>query len=181
MERLRKALVRRFEERGSDTQIHTPENTKTVELYFRGEKMAKVIGELAAKRPRNGEVVSGVLTHHDFQYRLLMPDELEDHTELRTGGVKEKLRVKYHSAWELLIFHLERFCGSAPAQPEGSSAEYIRVRTQRKSLEISWFLCLQGPHFQFFFLLLTLGVFRWLFLHSLCLCLYSQRFWIPST
>jgi len=44
MSRLKAALVREYED---DTEyqpiIHNPRNTVPVELYFRGEKMAKVL------------------------------------------------------------------------------------------------------------------------------------------
>ena len=44
MNRLKAALIREYED---DTEyqpeVHNPRNTQSVELYFRGEKMAKVI------------------------------------------------------------------------------------------------------------------------------------------
>ena len=40
-------------------QVHNPRNTVSVELYFRGEKMAKVMGSLAMKKPEEGMPVSG--------------------------------------------------------------------------------------------------------------------------
>ena len=53
MARLRAALVREYEDAPADKRIefHSPRNTQAVELTFRGEKMAKVVGVMAANRP----------------------------------------------------------------------------------------------------------------------------------
>ena len=57
-------------------EIYTPRNTQAVELYFRGEKMAKVMGSLAGGRPEEGQKVSGVLIKRGFNYHLIDPSDL---------------------------------------------------------------------------------------------------------
>ena len=47
MGRLRGALQSKYSEADKALQIHTPRNCETIELYFRGEKMAKTIGKIA--------------------------------------------------------------------------------------------------------------------------------------
>lgn len=43
MSRLKAALIREYEDDTTyNIEVHNPANTKAVELYFRGEKMAKV-------------------------------------------------------------------------------------------------------------------------------------------
>lgn len=42
MMRLKAAMLREYEENDETLNIHSPANTETVELHFRGEKMAKV-------------------------------------------------------------------------------------------------------------------------------------------
>lgn len=42
MMRLKAGLIREYEENDETLQIHSPANAETVELHFRGEKMAKV-------------------------------------------------------------------------------------------------------------------------------------------
>lgn len=42
MMRLKAALIREYEENEETLNIHSPANSETVELHFRGEKMAKV-------------------------------------------------------------------------------------------------------------------------------------------
>lgn len=42
MGRLRGAMTSRFKERDEDVKIHTPRNLETLNLSFRGERVAKV-------------------------------------------------------------------------------------------------------------------------------------------
>ena len=56
--------------------IHTPRNTQAVELYFRGEKMAKVIGRLAVKRCQDNQQLCGILVKRGFNYHLVDPADL---------------------------------------------------------------------------------------------------------
>ena len=44
MGRLKSALQSRYAEREIPIHIYTPRNCETVQLYFRGEKTAKVVG-----------------------------------------------------------------------------------------------------------------------------------------
>ncbi|KAK0485954.1 beta-lactamase-like protein [Armillaria novae-zelandiae] len=47
MGRLRAAMTSRYKEREEDVKIHTPRNLETLNLSFRGERVAKAIGTLA--------------------------------------------------------------------------------------------------------------------------------------
>ena len=42
MGRLRAAMTSRYKERDEDVKIHTPRNLETLNLSFRGERVAKV-------------------------------------------------------------------------------------------------------------------------------------------
>ena len=44
MGRLRAAMTDRYKARDEDVKIHTPRNLETLELAFRGERVAKVRG-----------------------------------------------------------------------------------------------------------------------------------------
>ena len=57
-------------------EIYNPRNTQAVELYFRGEKMAKVMGSLAAVKPSEDHKLSGVLVKRGFNYHLIDPSDL---------------------------------------------------------------------------------------------------------
>lgn len=77
MFRLKSALQREYEsDRNANITFYNPRNTHTVELYFRGEKTAKVMGSLAVKRPESGNKLSGVLVKRDFKYHVLAASDL---------------------------------------------------------------------------------------------------------
>ena len=68
--------------------IHTPRNTQAVELYFRGEKSAKVMGSLANNPPCNEQQLSGVLVKRGFNHHLIDPADLS--SELITSLITTK-------------------------------------------------------------------------------------------
>jgi len=77
MSRLKLALQREYEaDASTDIKFYNPRNTHAVDLYFRGEKTAKVMGSLAAKNSEVGSKLSGVLVKRDFKYHLLAPSDL---------------------------------------------------------------------------------------------------------
>lgn len=77
MLRLKSALQREYEsDKNANITFHNPRNTHSVELYFRGEKTAKVMGSLAVKRPESGDKLSGVLVKRDFKYHILAASDL---------------------------------------------------------------------------------------------------------
>lgn len=77
MARLKAAVLREYEDSDEvSMEIHTPRNTQAVELYFRGEKMAKVMGSLATCEPVDQLGLSGVLVKRGFNYHLIHPSDL---------------------------------------------------------------------------------------------------------
>lgn len=54
MMRLKQALVDKYSgDKIRGMRIYSPRNTESVELQFKGEKMAKTIGVLASESPRD--------------------------------------------------------------------------------------------------------------------------------
>jgi cleavage and polyadenylation specificity factor subunit 3 len=111
MGRLRSALQSRYAERELPLQIYTPRNCETVELHFRGEKTAKVIGNLAIEKPVNGTLVEGVLASKDFTFQIIAPTQLVDFTELVTAPIVQKMTVVSHAPMGLIKWHLEQMYG----------------------------------------------------------------------
>ena len=56
--------------------MYNPRNTQAVELQFRGEKTAKVVGQLAMAPPEEGQILRGVLVRRNFNYHLMDPADL---------------------------------------------------------------------------------------------------------
>lgn len=76
MGRLKAALIREYEAEGNKIDVYNPKNTQAVELRFRGEKMAKIMGSLAVERPSNGKRISGILVKRNFNYHIVAPEDL---------------------------------------------------------------------------------------------------------
>lgn len=77
MARLKAALIREYEDNDEvHIEVHNPRNTEAVTLNFRGEKLAKVMGFLADKKPEQGQRVSGILVKRNFNYHILSPCDL---------------------------------------------------------------------------------------------------------
>lgn len=94
MNRLKAAIIREYEDdpdghievrhlvafytrnKGNNFQVHNPGNTQSIELQFRGEKTAKVVGKLAMQPPDDAQILSGVLVRRNFNYHLMHPSDL---------------------------------------------------------------------------------------------------------
>jgi len=76
-------------------EIHNPRNTVAVELYFRGEKTAKVMGTLAMETPKPGQKLSGVLVKRNFDYHMLAPCDLSKYTDISMSQVIQRQSVYF--------------------------------------------------------------------------------------
>lgn len=109
MSRLKNALTREYESDENPPAIYNPKNTQAVEFHFRGEKTAKVMGQLAVEEPRQGEILSGVLVKRNFSYHLLHPDDLVKYTNLVLSTVAQRLCVPFTGSFEDLIESVSQF------------------------------------------------------------------------
>lgn len=106
MARLRDALQRELEQLPdfANVQIHSPRNTAAVTLPFRGEQTVKVVGSLAEQLPEAGQRVSGLLVKRHFNYQLLAPHELAQHTDMVQSSVSQRVGVHFAGSWSLLQY-----------------------------------------------------------------------------
>lgn len=112
MGRLKQALQKTYAD--ESVIISTPKNCQTVEIEFRLEKMAKIVGKLAAEvAPAAGNVitgaedryVSGVFVRKDFNDRILAVEDLSTYTSLSTSLITQSVKVPFmHSLDTLKVF-----------------------------------------------------------------------------
>lgn len=57
--------------------------------------MAKVIGDAAKEIPKKGNVVSGLLIKQSFNYHIVAPSELTEHTDLKTSTVTQRQVIAF--------------------------------------------------------------------------------------
>ncbi|XP_002402161.3 cleavage and polyadenylation specificity factor subunit 3 [Ixodes scapularis] len=112
MGRLKAAIVREYEDDvETRIEVHNPRNTQAVELYFRGEKTAKVMGSLAVQAPEPGRQLSGVLVKRNFSYHLLSPADLAKYTDMVMSTVGQRMSLNYSGSFQMLHFFLNQLSG----------------------------------------------------------------------
>ncbi|XP_071796062.1 cleavage and polyadenylation specificity factor subunit 3-like [Asterias amurensis] len=119
MSRLKTALLREYEDdEESHIQIHNPRITQAVELYFRGEKMAKVMGTLASNKISKDNRISGILVKRNFNYHIMAPSDLAEYTDLAVSTLTQRMSVAYNAPLSLLTHYLTQLSGDV---------EYVEV------------------------------------------------------
>ncbi|KAJ3148057.1 Cleavage and polyadenylation specificity factor subunit 3 [Geranomyces variabilis] len=135
MGRLKSALQSKYAEREVPLHIHTPKNCETVELYFRGEKMAKTIGHLAAHPPTNAAPLTGLLVCRDFMYHLLDPKDLPEFTDLVPASLTQRQTVPCHAPFGIVKWYLENMYGPVDVLGKRSFVVFDTVKvTQAPNL-----------------------------------------------
>ncbi|KAL0956605.1 hypothetical protein HGRIS_002742 [Hohenbuehelia grisea] len=145
MGRLRAAMAARYKDRDEDVKIHTPRNCETLNLSFRGERVAKAIGTLADKPPQGGDMLSGLLVAKDYSYTLLDPRDLKDFAGLSTCTVTQRQKIVLGVGWDLVRWHLEGMYGTVEEGADRDGVPTMRVmgvidvkHTQPHELTLEW-------------------------------------------
>ena len=106
MGRLKAKLITQFADQ--NVKVLSPKNCQTVEMFFKGEKVAKAVGRLAEKPPKEGDTVSGLLVRKGFTYQLMAPDDLHSFTQHSTGSVMQRQSVPYKGTFTVLRHRLQQ-------------------------------------------------------------------------
>jgi cleavage and polyadenylation specificity factor subunit 3 len=94
--------------------ITMPPNLQEVKLKFARRRSAKVMGSLATRQsdPKEGEEVRGIMVTHNFQTKIVSPDDLAMYTPVRVGSISSKLHVPFAgSETTLELFLNEMYSG----------------------------------------------------------------------
>ncbi|KAI0254119.1 beta-lactamase-like protein [Lactifluus subvellereus] len=145
MGRLRAALQSKYKNRDEDIKIHSPRNLETLDLTFRPERVAKVIGSLAAKPPKTNDVLSGLLVSKDYSYTLLDPRDLRDFAGLSTCVVTQRQKIALGVGQDLVRWHLEGMYGRVEEGFDKNGIPTMRVmgavdvkQTAEHELTLEW-------------------------------------------
>jgi len=113
-------------------------------LHFRGEKMAKVIGSLAASKPEHSKSVSGILLKKGFNYHIMAPSDLQNYTDLSTSKITQRQIIGFHASWQSLQKSLVGIAGkveqfiSAGKPALGVFEKRVVVYQERNAVVIEW-------------------------------------------
>ncbi|XP_076267356.1 cleavage and polyadenylation specificity factor 73 [Rhynchophorus ferrugineus] len=142
MSRLKAALQREFEEeQNTSTQLHNPRNTHTVELHFRGEKTAKVMGSLAVEEPTPSKVIQGVLVKRNFNYHILSADDLFKYTDLSLSEITQRQSLHYSGNANVLRHMLAQVCGlMEPIEGDKKMRAFntVEITIEPKLVTLEW-------------------------------------------
>ena len=138
MSRLKTALIREYENDPShNIEVHNPRNAQSVELYFRGEKMAKVMGSLAVQKPEEGLKVSGILVKRNFNYHILSPNDLSKYTDLTMSKVTQRQSIHYTGSLQILHYVLQQTAGEVKIlEADGDAAKKKTIIRAFGSIDI---------------------------------------------
>jgi len=138
MSRLKTALIREYENDPThNIEVHNPRNAQSVELYFRGEKMAKVMGSLAVQGVQEGLKVSGILVKRNFNYHILSPNDLSKYTDLTMSKVTQRQSIHYTGSLQVLHYVLQQTAGEVKiVEVDGDTAKKKTIIRAFGSIDI---------------------------------------------
>ena len=128
MQTLQKELQKSFKQ----TEVLTPKNCQSVHLRFRGDRVARVVGSLAAAPPEHGQPLSGLLLKKDFKYSLVAAADLADATPLSSCSVIQQPTFRYTGGLpELLeavgaLFAIAPLPAAPAPETEGATATLLK-------------------------------------------------------
>ncbi|CAM9175745.1 unnamed protein product [Chrysoparadoxa australica] len=121
MMRLKSELVKKYNKlpAAERPQVLTPRNCQEIRLEFRRDKMAKAVGSISGSL--SSGTVSGVLVTKDFNDRLMAPQDIETYTQLKLGGVKQRLHLPFYSSLEALVEYFREVYEQVEVKAEGAA------------------------------------------------------------
>ncbi|CAK7270945.1 endoribonuclease ysh1 [Sporothrix epigloea] len=118
-------------------KVFSPRNCEELRIPFKTDKIAKVVGRLAAEtspaqlfqnQERPSEpIVSGVLVQNDFKLSLMAPEDLHEYAGLTTTTIVCRQRLKLSAAGiDLIRWALEGTFGAIEELPEMHKQKNLR-------------------------------------------------------
>ncbi|XP_075236661.1 cleavage and polyadenylation specificity factor 73 [Lycorma delicatula] len=141
MSRLKAALQREYEDDpNTSMDLHNPRNTVAVELYFRGEKTAKVMGSLAIEKPKPGHKISGILVKRNFNYHMLAPSDLSKYTDMSMSQVVQQQSVYFSGSQNVLKHLLFQLSGAVQSVDDKKMKVFgcIDLTFENKMVTLEW-------------------------------------------
>lgn len=144
MSRLKSALQREYENQpNANITFYNPRNTHAVELCFKGEKTAKVMGSLASSKVENGDQVSGILVKRDFKYHVLAASDLSKYTDMSMSTVTQRQSLQFSGSPANLKMLLESIGGTGTVEVLDSDKKFrvfdnVEVTFDGKIVILEW-------------------------------------------
>lgn len=127
MNRLCTAMKARYKNRGKDIDIHTPRNLEELELTFSRQYVAKAVGALAARYPKEGDAISGLLFSKNSTRILLDPQDLHPFTGLSACATRQRQSIAVATGGDLVRWHLEGMFGTVSEKLDRDGRLTLRI------------------------------------------------------
>ncbi|CAK7273315.1 endoribonuclease ysh1 [Sporothrix epigloea] len=125
-------------------KIFSPRNCEELRIPFKTDKIAKVVGRLAAEtsptqlhqdQDRSSEpIVTGVLVQNDFKLSFMAPEDLHEYAGLTTTTILCRQRLKLSAAGiDLIRWALEGTFGAIEELPEMHKQKNLRLQQNGKA------------------------------------------------
>lgn len=114
MGRLKSALLSKYKHlknTDDEVKIFNPRNSSTLSLEFKGEKIGKVVGQLAMQDLKDGDEVKGVLVQKNFNMNIMKVDDVREFTSLTTTVVKQKQILRCNANRNLVQWQFSQMFG----------------------------------------------------------------------
>lgn len=94
----------------ADERIRMPANCETIQFQFHGQKMVKIVGQLAEDEAVPGKRVTGLLVRKNFDLHMVDPDDVHAYSTLKTSKVTHRqiLQLKYSGSFARLQSELQK-------------------------------------------------------------------------
>ncbi|KAI6229993.1 hypothetical protein M3Y99_01107700 [Aphelenchoides fujianensis] len=142
MNRLKAGIIRQFDaDPDAKIEVHNPRNTESVNLSFRGQKTAKVVGELAVRPPADQAILSGILLRHNYNYQLLTPADLHKYSDLSTSTLTQRQGLWFDGSLELLVYNLHQLSAfELGAQEDTRQGPMHEIRVFDGKVKLQYFV-----------------------------------------
>ncbi|KAI1417978.1 beta-lactamase-like protein [Hypoxylon sp. FL1857] len=128
MMRLKSKLLSLNSNKTDKVKVYSPRNCEELRIPFKTDKVAKVVGKLAAIPPpkhlptpddQTPELIAGVIVQNDFKMSLMDPEDLREYAGLTTSTIACRQRFTLSAAGiDLIKWALEGTFGSIEELPE---------------------------------------------------------------
>ncbi|EEB09385.2 mRNA cleavage and polyadenylation specificity factor complex subunit Ysh1 [Schizosaccharomyces japonicus yFS275] len=110
--RLKSALMSKYHNKKMDVKVYNPKNCVPLELHFKGDRIVKALGNIAIKKAKENDIVSGILVQKDSIFKLMVAENLRDFSDLTTTVVMQKQVIPFYANFSLARYHLEQMFGN---------------------------------------------------------------------
>lgn len=127
-------------------KVYSPRNCEELRIPFKTDKIAKVVGKLAAITPptqltqqkqEHGPIMTGVLVQNDFKLSLMAPEDLHEYAGLTTTTIVCRQRLTLSAAGiDLIRWALEGTFGTIEELPEMHRKRNSNGKGKKKSAGI---------------------------------------------